>query len=223
VKYKQGKNSGEEYRPYRIWCALRYRCTNKNLPGYKDYGGRGITYDPRWNSFETFWKDMKKGYKNNLSIDRIDNNGNYYKENCQWSTPARQNRNQRRTIYIMVDGKKENLRDFCERHGLSFRQTHSRIFRSKWTISDAIKKEKWIDTPAATQFFKQKVKKYWETATPKYKNKCPWCKKTYLTFFPPKKNACCSRNCHSRIWYHQHKEEINKKIRNNRAKLSKQL
>lgn len=80
-------------RPYRIWFGLRNRCNNTNNPDYPNYGGRGITYDTRWDSFEFFWSEMSPDYSPALQIDRIDNNGPYTRENCKWSTPKQQQRN----------------------------------------------------------------------------------------------------------------------------------
>lgn len=82
-------------RPYRIWCKMKNRCDNPNNDRYEDYGGRGITYPVKWKTFEGFWEDMSEGYADNMSIDRIDVNAGYCKENCKWSTVVEQNRNQR--------------------------------------------------------------------------------------------------------------------------------
>jgi len=79
-------------RPYRIWTGIKQRCGDlKN----KNYGGRGITYAKKWETFEGFWEDMKEGYRHDVSIDRTDNNGNYCKENCRWANKSIQNRNTR--------------------------------------------------------------------------------------------------------------------------------
>lgn len=83
-------------RIYKIWAGIKTRCLNEKTPKFKYWGGRGIRVCDRWkNSFELFYEDMKEGYSDNLSIDRIDNDGNYEKDNCKWSTAKEQANNRR--------------------------------------------------------------------------------------------------------------------------------
>lgn len=79
---------------YNSWNSMKDRCRNKDNQDFKNYGGRGITVCDRWlNSFENFFADMGPKPSPNHSIDRKDNDGNYYPGNCKWSTILEQANN----------------------------------------------------------------------------------------------------------------------------------
>lgn len=88
-------------RLYRIWCGMKVRCFNPNRKCYGLYGGRGITVTPSWLDFSAFKKDMGDSYnlhtdsfgEVDTSLDRINNDGNYCKENCRWATKKVQAQN----------------------------------------------------------------------------------------------------------------------------------
>ena len=91
IKFKHGKRWTSEYK---TWSCLRDRCRNSKARDYKNYGGRGITVCERWDSFENFLNDM--GLRpEGMSLDRIDNDKGYSKDNCRWADKTTQNRNQR--------------------------------------------------------------------------------------------------------------------------------
>lgn len=80
---------------FKIWTGMLRRCTNQNFKAFKYYGGRGISICDRWLKFENFLSDM--GIRPpNLSIDRINNDGNYEPSNCRWATASQQRNNQRK-------------------------------------------------------------------------------------------------------------------------------
>jgi hypothetical protein len=82
---------------YVSWLGMMRRCNNSKSSRYKDYGGRGIKICPRWHSFENFYQDMGDRPEG-LSLDRINNDGDYEPNNCKWSTPREQRINSRRRI-----------------------------------------------------------------------------------------------------------------------------
>lgn len=95
---KHGMCYTSEYDAYR---SMIKRCYNPKTESYKNYGGRGITVCDRWrNSFEAFYADMGTKPSNRMSLDRINNNGNYEPSNCRWATPRQQtiNRRERQTV-----------------------------------------------------------------------------------------------------------------------------
>lgn len=87
---RKGQHTGA----YTSWCAMKKRCNNPNSHNYAYYGGRGITYDPRWESFENFLADMGDR-PSHLSLDRIDPDGNYGPGLCRWATRMEQTHNRR--------------------------------------------------------------------------------------------------------------------------------
>jgi hypothetical protein len=96
----------KETKTYRAWCNMKARCNNPNASAYKNYGGRGIKVCERWNtSFANFLEDM--GEKpSDMTLDRIDVNGNYEKSNCRWISLQMQNNNRRDTLWVNLNGEK---------------------------------------------------------------------------------------------------------------------
>lgn len=114
-------------RLYRIYRAMRSRCTDKNHKSYKDYGGRGIKICDEWldNSLSFYNWAMTNGYDDTLSIDRIDNNGNYEPSNCRWAAIKEQNRNNSNCHYLTYNNETHCLAEWAEILGISINKIHS--------------------------------------------------------------------------------------------------
>lgn len=124
-------------RLYRIWQAVKNRCRNPNTANYKYYGGKGITYCPEWEDFESFerWA-LSNGYADDLSIDRIDVNGDYEPSNCRWATWKEQCNNKTSNIVIEHGSEKYSLTEFCETFGFSYGALITALRRGKMTLQD---------------------------------------------------------------------------------------
>lgn len=124
---KHGHASRENTsRTYRTWTNMLNRCTNPNATQFEYYGGRGITVCERWYAFENFYSDMGDRPLN-TTINRIDNDGNYEPNNCEWADESVRNKNRRpfdwkpsNTLYISVEGTRYQLKDACVRFGVSY-------------------------------------------------------------------------------------------------------
>lgn len=100
---------------YGVWSNLRQRCNNPKTINYKYYGGRGITCDPRWDSYDAFLEDMGPSFQSGLTLDRIDVDGNYCKENCRWATRLEQGANRKRMMLFEYYGEQLTLSEIGRR------------------------------------------------------------------------------------------------------------
>ena len=126
-------------RIYGIWQAIKSRCYNKNNIGYKNYGGRRIIMCPSWiNSFERFYKDMKKGYKKHLTIDRIDNNGHYCPFNCRWVTRQENYLNSNQIKYISINDITKTLIEWLIVFKMTRATYGNRVYHCGWTPQKAL-------------------------------------------------------------------------------------
>lgn len=113
---------------HKVWLQLRDRCNNKNNPHYKYYGKKNIKVCKEWDNFLNFknWSESN-GYKQNLSIDRIDSNKNYEPSNCRWVTRLQQTMNRTNTIFIDKE-KTKTLRDFLIENKIPYSKGY-RLFK----------------------------------------------------------------------------------------------
>jgi hypothetical protein len=125
-------------RQYQIWAKMIDRCYNTKIKSYKYYGQKGVKVCDKWRTFEGFWEDMQDGYADNLSIDRIDFNGNYEKLNCRWVPFSEQGKNRSNVEIIEYNGEKHNLREWAMLYGFKYRTLHQRVKQYNWPIEKAL-------------------------------------------------------------------------------------
>lgn len=126
-------------RTYRIWAGILERCNNPNKKAYPLYGGRGISVCDEWYDFRNFYADMGE-CPDGLTIDRIDNDGNYEPSNCRWATYSQQANNRRSTVILEYNGKKMSLKEWSIELGISYKAIVHRYQRG-WSV------EKTLTTP----------------------------------------------------------------------------
>lgn len=128
-------------RLFRIWSGMKRRCYNPNDKRYKDWGGRGIKICQEWlDSFLNFYKwATSNNYADNLTIDRIDVNGNYCPENCRWVKPNIQANNKRNNRIIEYQGQEYTLQQLSDKYNIN-RHTLLGRLEANWTLEDALHK-----------------------------------------------------------------------------------
>lgn len=126
------KSHGDCYsRLYSIWSNMLFRCKCETASEYKYYGGRGISVCEEWCEYSAFkeWA-MANNYSEELTIDRIDVNGNYCPENCRWATKLQQANNKTSNRYLLTpDGKYLSMADCSRKYNIPYYTLRSRIHR----------------------------------------------------------------------------------------------
>lgn len=127
-------------RVYQIWIDMINRCYNPKIKNYKNYGARGITVCAEWkSSLECFLKwAFSHGYSEDLTIDRIDVNGNYEPSNCRWATTIEQGRNKRNNRRITHNGRTQTATDWAEELNIPRSRIFNRIDNLGWPPEKAI-------------------------------------------------------------------------------------
>jgi hypothetical protein len=126
---ENAKYNGEsKTRLYIIWSRMIVRCEKDWSSHKKDYKDRGITVCEEWHDFFNFKKwALNNNYNEDLSIDRIDNDGNYCPENCRWATAKEQSKNRRTTRLLTVGGITKPVLDWAEEHNITSKAIRRRI------------------------------------------------------------------------------------------------
>jgi len=125
---------------YNTWKAMRARCNNPNNPCYKNYGGRGIKVCDEWDkdSLAFIRWALSHGWQEGLTLDRIDNNGDYTPENCRWITRQQQLLNRRSNRIMTLNGKSQTMKEWADELGINQQTLSNRINRQKWDDEKAL-------------------------------------------------------------------------------------
>lgn len=136
--YKHGERNS---RLYTIWCRMKQRCFDTKIECYKNYGGRGITICDEWKNNYSAFKEwaINNGYKDDLTIDRIDVNGNYEPNNCKWATRKEQANNTRTNRNITYNNETHTLAEWSDITGIQRDVIKSRIEKG-WSLDNVFSK-----------------------------------------------------------------------------------
>lgn len=127
---------------YTSWQQMKQRCTGtSNIENNRNYHDRGISFDHSWTSFDVFFRDMQSSWRKGLTLDRIDNNRGYSKDNCRWATRKVQAINRRNTRLVSYMGQLKTLTDWSPIVGVARSTLAQRLYSYKWSI------EKTLSTP----------------------------------------------------------------------------
>ena len=118
---------------------LKKRCLNEKASNYKNYGGRGISICNDWLEYESFklWS-LSNGYTDELTIDRIDVNGDYEPNNCRWVTHTVQANNRRNNTFYEIDGIKHTLAEWAKLYYLKYKSLYKQIKYNNRNLSEFI-------------------------------------------------------------------------------------
>lgn len=125
---------------YWVWRNILLRCKSNHPSHFSKYKKRGIKVCKRWLDFKNFYADMGEIPEGQMTIDRINNNGNYTPSNCRWADKVTQRRNARNLHPITFDGKTQLLTDWAKELGIKVATLNSRLNVGGWTVKDALTK-----------------------------------------------------------------------------------
>ena len=139
IKHGDGRHKNRS-RLYHVWADMKNRCSSPKCHAYKHYGARGIKVCSEWMEYEPFrdWS-ITHGYADNLTLDRIDVNGDYEPSNCRWATWKQQANNKRGTRKLTYNGKTQSIQEWSEELGIKRTTINNRIRRG-WCVEDILEK-----------------------------------------------------------------------------------
>ena len=142
MHFEACKTHGQsDTRLYHIWRTMKARCDDPNSVKFNRYGARGISICKEWYDFANFYKwAMENGYKDILSIDRIDNNGNYEPSNCRWATAIQQANNTSANVLLEFCGEVKTEAEWAREVGIRLSVISKRLKRG-WSVEDALTKK----------------------------------------------------------------------------------
>lgn len=123
------------------WNAMLTRCMNPNASNFIRYGGRGISIYPPWLDFAIFFSDMGERPEG-TTLGRIDNNGNYAPDNCQWTRIEEQQNNKSNSLFLTINGKTQTASQWAKEQGIPIATVHTRLRRG-WSNEDAISRRNY--------------------------------------------------------------------------------
>jgi hypothetical protein len=136
IQEKRRKFTIEERAFRHIWQLMMRRCFNEKDAVYHHYGGRGISVCKEWQNYENFKRDMWPRPAG-LSLERIDNNGNYELSNCKWASQLEQVNNRRSNKLMELDGEVKTVAEWSKIYNIQAAIVYQRLIR-KWTLKDAL-------------------------------------------------------------------------------------
>ena len=143
------KHGGRQDRLYTIWHNMKQRCYGITYKDYPQWGGRGICVCDEWkDDVQVFYNwATENGYRDGLTIDRKNNDGNYCPENCRWATMKAQANNRRSNVLITYNGKTKNMQQWASDAGIPYQVLWQRISKLGWSadraLTEPVNRRKW--------------------------------------------------------------------------------
>jgi len=138
LRHGESRRRGHAGSPeWDAWQAMHQRCRPSPVAWHKNYSGRGITVDPRWNRYENFLEDMGRKPGPEFTLERKKNESGYSKENCRWATSQEQNSNKRSNHFLTLQGRTQTAASWADELGIPRATLFARLRRG-WSSEEAL-------------------------------------------------------------------------------------